>query len=107
MATIDLSTVNSYPKFKTVDITANATKIIIPNGAPSISIGSPAALYSGNDGVDGDTFGPLNDIVDYMFLPAYNLLELYLEIGRQSNRVLLVATQSGASTLHISLNKTK
>jgi len=107
MATIDLSTVNSYPKFKTVDITANATKIIIPNGATSISVGSPAALYIGNDGDDGDTFGSDNDIVDYMFIPANNLLELYLEIGRQSNRVLLVATQSGSSTLHISLNKTK
>ena len=107
MATIDLTTVNTYPKFKTVDITSNATKIIIPNGATSISIGSPAALYIGNDGDDGDTFGSDNEIVDYMFIPANNLLELMLEIGRQSNRTLLVATQSGSSTLHISLNRTK
>ena len=106
MATIDLSNVNTYPKFKTVDITNTASKIIIPNGATAISIGSPAALHCGNDGDDGDSFGE-SGIEDFVFIPANNLLEIPMEVGRQSNRVLLVATQSGSSTLHLVINRSK
>jgi hypothetical protein len=89
-----------------LDITNTASKIIIPNGATSISIGSPAALHCGNDGDDGDSFGE-SGVEDYVFIPANNLLEIPMEIGRQSNRVLLVATQSGSSTLHIVINRSK
>lgn len=106
MATIDLTNVNTYPKFKTININATASKIIIPNGATDISIGSPAALHCGNDGNDGDVFGS-QGIVDYVFIPANNLLEIPMEIGRQANRTFLVATQSGNSTLHIVINKSK
>jgi len=105
MATHDLTNVNSYPTFKTVDIDNTATKIIIPNGATEISFGSPAALYCGNVGEDGDGFGPANPINEYIFIPANNMLRIPMEIGRQSNRVLLIGTQSGSSTLHISINK--
>jgi hypothetical protein len=106
MATHDLSNVNTYPKFKTLDVSNTASKIILPNGATAISIGSPAALYCGNDGSDGDSFGD-GGVIDYVFIPANNLLEIPMEIGRQSNRVLLVATQSGSSTLHIVINRSK
>ena len=107
MATHDLSNVNTYPKFKTIDnIDNTATKIILPSGATAVSIGSPAALYCANDGSDGDSFGS-GGVIDYVFIPANNLLEIPMEIGRQSNRVLLVATQSGSSTLHIVINRSK
>ena len=107
MATHDLSNVNTYPKFKTIEnIDNTATKIILPSGATAVSIGSPAALYCANDGDDGDSFGDGGG-TDYVFIPANNLLEIPMEIGRQSNRVLLVATQSGSSTLHIVINRSK
>jgi hypothetical protein len=105
MATLDLSNINSYPKFKTIkNVSSTATKIIIPNGANTIAIGSPAALFIGNDGEDGDVFGD-GGVEDYTFIPANNVYEMDLEIGRQSNRVLLVGTQSGSSTIHICITK--
>ena len=107
MAIIDYSDTNTYPRVETVSVTTSAQEITLPRDCTSISFGSPAALHFGNVGNDGDTFGTDADISAYGFVPANNMFNLPMEQGRQSNRKLLVATQSGSADLHIVIIKTK
>jgi hypothetical protein len=103
MATIDLSDTNAYPRIKRVSITAAAQQITLPRDCTKITFGSPSALYWANEGADGDVFDV--DITDYSFVPANNLLTINMEVGRQSNRVLLIGTQSGTGNLSIIVEK--
>ena len=103
MATIDLSDTNAYPRIKRVSITASAQQITLPRDCTKITFGSPSALYWANEGADGDAFDV--DITDYSFVPANNLLTINMEVGRQSNRVLLIGTQSGTGNLSINVEK--
>jgi hypothetical protein len=104
MAIIDLSNTNKYPYIKRVSITSTAQEITIPAAATRISIGSSAALYFANEGDDGDAFGGVG-IANYAFIPANNILAIDMETGRQSNRKLLVGTQSGSADLSIIIEK--
>jgi hypothetical protein len=109
MATHDYSNVNSYPFIKRVSIDDTATKIIIPPAATRVSIGSVSALHFANSGGDdGDSFVDQGDgITDFGFIPANNVLPIDMETGRQSNRELLIGTQSGSGYLSIMIEKTK
>ncbi len=109
MATYDYSNINSYPLIRRVQIDDTATKIIIPPAATRVSIGSVNALNFANDGGDdGDEFGDTGDVItNFSFIPANNILPIDMETGRQSNRVLLVGTQSGSSYLSIIIEKVK
>jgi len=108
---VDYTNTNLYPRIETIEnITTAAVQILLPRDCTSISFGSPAALHFSNVGAEGDTFGNTSsgaDINAYSFVPANNMLPLPMETGRQSNRTLLVATQSGTADLHIMLIKEK
>ena len=99
---VDYTNTNLYPRIETIEnITTAAVEILLPRDCTSISFGSAAALHFANVGADGNTFGA------YSFVPANNMLPLPMETGRQSNRLLLVATQSGTADLHIIIIKEK
>jgi len=105
---VDYSDTNSYPRVITVqNINTSATFITLPRDCTSISFGSTAALHWSNVGDEGDTFGAAADITDYGFVPANNMFHLSMETGRQSNRTLLVSTQSGTADLHLVIIKEK
>jgi hypothetical protein len=103
MASIDLTNTNSYPKIKRVSISATAQQIILPRDCTKVTFGSPSALFWANEGADGDAFG--GSITEYSFVPANNLLTINMETGRQSNRTLLIGTQSGSGTLSVIIEK--
>lgn len=103
MATIDLTDTNEYPRIKRIAITAAAQQITLPRDCTKVTFGSPAALHWANEGADGDGFGV--EITEYSFVPANNLLTIHMETGRQSNRVLLIGTQSGSGSLSVILEK--
>jgi hypothetical protein len=106
---VDYTNTNLYPRIETIEnITTAAVEIFLPRDCTSISFGSAAALHFANVGADGNTFGNTSsgaNINAYSFVPANNMLSLTMETGRQSNRILLVATQSGVADLHIILTK--
>jgi len=105
---IDYTDTNEYPRIETVqNVTTSAVKITLPRDCTSVSFGSAAALHFGNTGESGDTFGASADITAYGFVPANNMFNLPLETGRQSNRSLLVSTQSGTAALHLVIIKEK
>ena len=104
---VDYSDTNSYPRVTTVSITTSATFITLPRDCTSVSFGSSSALHWSNVGSEGDTFGASGDITQYGFVPANNMFSLPMETGRQSNRTLLVSTQSGTADLHIVIIKEK
>jgi len=105
MSIIDLSNVNDYPYIKRFAVTTTAQEITIPKNATKITFGSIGALYFANIGEDGDAFGV--DITDYCFVPANNLISINMEIGRQSNRSLLIAMQSGSGHVNMIIEKDK
>jgi hypothetical protein len=108
MSTYDYTDTNSYPRIETIeDVTTTAVEITLPRDCTSVSFGSTAALYFANDGSAGDTIGSGQTITSYAFVPANNMFSMVMETGRQSNRKLLVVTQSGTADLHICILKTK
>ena len=111
MSTYDYTDTNNYPRIETVEnVTTTAVQITLPRDCTSVSFGSTAALHYANIGSAGDTMGSSSsgaDITAYAFVPANNMMNLPMEQGRQSNRKLLVVTQSGTADLHLSIIKTK
>lgn len=105
MAVIDYTAVNEYPYIKRIAITENAQKFILPIGATKVTFGSVESLYFTNIGEDGDSFG--STIQDFCFVPANNLFTIHLETGRQANREILVAVQSGSGYMSIIVEKDK
>lgn len=103
MAIIDYSSTNSYPVIKRVAITTTAQEFTLPTGATKVTFGSVDALYFANEGDDGDSFTV--NITNYSFVPANNLYTMSMEKGLQSNRKLLVGTQSGSGHLSIIIEK--
>lgn len=60
-------------------------------------------MFWANDGDDGDDF--TTDITDYAKLPANAEQVVKMETGRQSNKKLLVAAQTGAGFVSIIIEK--
>ena len=103
MAIIDYTSTNEYPLIKRVSITTTAQEFSLPAAATKVTFGSVSALYFANEGDDGDAF--TSAITDYSFVPANNLFTLAMEKGSQSNRKLLVGTQSGSGHVSIIIEK--
>jgi hypothetical protein len=104
----DYSDTNQYPRIETIqNVSTGAVHITLPRDCTSVSFGSPAALHFANVGSENDTFGASADITSYGFVPANNMFNMPMETGRQSNRTLLVATQSGTAALHLVIIKEK
>ena len=111
MSTYDYTNTNEYPRIETIEsVTTTAVQITLPRDCTSVSFGSVAALHWANTGSASQTMGSTSsgaDITAYAFVPANNMFNLPMEQGKQSNRNLLVVTQSGAADLHICIIKTK
>lgn len=108
MPTYDYTDTNEYPRIETVeDIDTSAVEITLPRDCTSVSFGSTAALRFANVGSAGETIAVDGDITSYGFVPANNMFNLPMEMGRQSNRKLLVVTQSGTANLHVCIIKSK
>ncbi len=111
MSTYDYTNTNEYPRIETIEsVTTTAVQITLPRDCTSVSFGSVAALHWANTGSASQTMGSTSsgaDITAYAFVPANNMFNLPMESGKQSNRKLLVVTQSGTADLHISIIKTK
>lgn len=111
MSTYDYTNTNEYPRIETIEsVTTTAVQITLPRDCTSVSFGSVAALHWSNTGSASQTIGSSSsgaDITAYAFVPANNMFNLPMESGKQSNRKLLVVTQSGTADLHICIIKTK
>lgn len=111
MSTYDYTNTNEYPRIETIEsVTTTAVQITLPRDCTSVSFGSVAALHWSNTGSASQTMGSSSsgaDITAYAFVPANNMFNLPMEQGKQSNRNLLVVTQSGTADLHICIIKTK
>lgn len=111
MSTYDYTNTNEYPRIETIEsVTTTAVQITLPRDCTSVSFGSVAALHWANTGSASQTMGSTSsgaDITAYAFVPANNMFNLPMESGKQSNRKLLVVTQSGTADLHICIIKTK
>ena len=111
MSTYDYTNTNEYPRIETIEsVTTTAVQITLPRDCTSVSFGSVAALHWANTGSASQTMGSTSsgaDITAYAFVPANNMFNLPMEQGKQSNRNLLVVTQSGTADLHICIIKTK
>ena len=111
MSTYDYTNTNAYPRIETIEsVTTTAVQITLPRDCTSVSFGSVAALHWSNTGSASQTMGSSSsgaDITAYAFVPANNMFNLPMEQGKQSNRNLLVVTQSGTADLHICIIKTK
>jgi hypothetical protein len=111
MSTYDYTNTNEYPRIETVEsVTTTAVQITLPRDCTSVSFGSVAALHWANTGSAGQTIGSSSsgaDITSYAFVPANNMFNLPMESGKQSNRNLLVVTQSGTADLHLCIIKSK
>jgi len=106
MASIDYSDTNVYPRIERIEnVTTAAQHITLPRDCTKITFGSTAALHFANVGEHGDVFG--QDITAYAFVPTQNLLTISMEVGRQSNRSLLIGTQNGAAAVVVIIEKDK
>jgi hypothetical protein len=103
MAIIDLTSTNTYPRVKRVSLTTTAQEITLPPACTQVRFLAEADMYWANDGDDGNDF--TSDITDYAKLPANVEQVLQMEQGRQSNRKLLVAVQTGTGSVSIIIEK--
>ncbi len=94
MATYDFRTETSFPRTKTIEITGDFSKVIVPSQVNRIQVGcTNHAIYVNTEVSDGDA-GTLTNSV---FVPSGNLY--YHRIGRGSSRnnEFYVALQSAAT----------
>ena len=106
MALIDLTSVNSYPHIRRVQVGTTAQQFTLPEQASKVTIGGDAALFfSTQDGEDGDSFGVGSDIENFCFVPVNNLISYELEKGKQATRNLCVGAQTGQGYVSIILEK--
>jgi hypothetical protein len=106
MAIIDLSNTNTYPLVKRVALSTAAQQITLPRDCTQITFTAEVDMYWANDGDDGDAFGG-SGILEYVPLTQNLVQTVKMEIGRQSNRTLLVAAQTGTAAVSIIIEKDK
>lgn len=98
---------NEYPYTERHNIGSTVTEFIIPKDTRKISIGSTESLKYCFQGNDGDTIG--DDVSDtikhFAFVPANNMTEIRLEVGRQGGRKIYVATYGATAKVSIIVEK--
>lgn len=99
---IDLSTQNKFPHFKAIVIDTNATQISLPSQVSQVTFGSSSsALWVGQNGcTDGD---PMPS--DKMFVPANNAFSVRIGRGNSRASSVFVASQSGTTTVYVTLEE--
>ncbi len=99
MATYDFRTETVFPKTKTISVTGDYSKVIVPSQVGRIQIGCHNhAIYVNTEVAEGDA----GSITNSVFVPSGNLY--YHRIGRGSSRnnTFYVSLQS-AGTKDVSL----